>query len=450
VGSLTQIMTRKIVKMLELNRRLRSEGKQVLHPCLIARSGTGKSQTVATIARQMNLELQKILLQTMMEYEVIGIPKVIGKQVEFILSKYLINASRRPYLIFFDEIDKPRPDVISAILTLLSDFRVMGINLHPRTLFMIAGQEAPSTDDTTLEALRRRIIILPVKWWHDPNFLERKYNIDLSFYRDLCSPEVDIEKIFPSEREIEYLINLYDSGIFSEKEFEELLLYNYKVEFVQGFMNSLKNRVVFKEGRKSPFILRVDSLCYDPDPLKKMFVTDILALSSDLEVMDSLDADALSMILPFFLIMTKDEAKQFSKNIFSYVHAHRYRDGRLFSSNFPYWYARDYDWEKEFDKIEGGKKVKKAIENATKGIISYFRWKNRLTPDNEEKLTEFFVERVTSILHKEIGKWADSLNDIPPPTKKDVEGIIDEIYEDVILPQYGDLYDESDYYLSQI
>jgi len=295
----------------------------ILHPMFFATSGEGKSYTVSRIAKILNLEKITVLLQTMLEYDVIGLPylhkvKEKEKEEEFVIEtdyalSYFLRKIIRPtpkggcvgYTVFFDEIDKPRPEVISTILTLLADYSVRDKNVCEYTIFMLAGQEVPSTDEYTLEALRRRLIVIPQLWWYEEDYITK-----MAIRRGYISPgagkiqtkpersteeklkqygeEEKYERIHPSNREADYLTNLYfmivapslhisrifkdlgedkineeiikikttrireELGIerltpealkITEDEFITLLAHNYRDDFVHDYIVSLRNLV---------------------------------------------------------------------------------------------------------------------------------------------------------------------------------------------------------------
>ena len=224
----------KLMKLVEFNR---VQEYPILHPCLIAPSGSGKSYTVESLARKFNLPIHVLLLQTMLEYEVIGIPQPAGT-VKVVPAEWIKAFDGKEGLVFIDEIDKPREEVISSILSLLASGHINGWDLS-KVSFILAGQAPPEMDSLTGEAFRRRMIIIPQSWWYQPDYLSAKHHVCLSWYKD--SREVVIEKIYPSNREIDYLIRLWKAGIFTEQEYKELLQWNYDENFINPFMKALKD-----------------------------------------------------------------------------------------------------------------------------------------------------------------------------------------------------------------
>ncbi len=294
-------------KLLEFNISQRGRGS-VLHPCLIARSGAGKSSTVEELLKEFKeYKLHTLLLQTMLEYEVIGIPQAKDGIVEFSVASWIKKAVENPSIIFIDEVDKPRQEVVSSILTLLSSFKINSWKLHPETIFVLAGQEAPNDDSLTLEALRRRMILIPKSFWYKENYLSSKYNIDMAWYQ--YSPRVENNLIYPSPREVDYLINLYFSSILTEEEYKMLLSENYKKDFVEEFTKSLTRNNI---AQVSPELL-VDKLNAEPLKIKKLKIDDILLISS---YANKISTKVFALMLVFYQAMTVEQKEEFLKNVY--------------------------------------------------------------------------------------------------------------------------------------
>ncbi len=344
-------------RLLEFNVTQREKGS-ILHPCLIARSGAGKSETADIISKQFKgHKLHTLLLQTMLEYEVVGIPK-IGKNdiVKFAIAEWIKEASDQPYIIFIDEIDKPRQEVVSSILTLLSSFKINNWKLHPSTIFILAGQEAADVNDSlTLEALRRRMIIIPRTFWYKEDYLSSKYAIDMAWYQ--YNPRVESNLIYPSPRELDYLISLFNKSIFSEEEYTKLLNENYSKDFVEEFTKTLKrNNAV----QISPELL-IDKLNKEPLKIKKLKIDDMLLISS---YTDKISTKVFALMMVFYQVMTVEQKEEFLKNAYD-----------------------NMTDKEEFLSEQDDESVSKALIASSKAIFMYICNKNNLDVDTLEPNT---------------------------------------------------------------
>jgi len=292
----------KIERVIRFNIEQRKKGLSVLHPCLIARSGSGKSATIYRLSKSLQYPVHTLLLQTMLEYEICGIPSVDKKKgiVKFYPAEWIKRASEKPYLIFIDEIDKPRADVISAILSLLTSFRIGEVELHSESVFILAGQDAPNIDDLTSEAFRRRMIIIPIHWWYDEDYFSRNFHINLSWYSYVNN--VEVQKIYPSPREIEYLLSLWKSGIFNELQYRELLNANYEKDFVEQFIQTLKSEPSLNA---SLFIKLINE---NPERLKNLDINGLFILAQNV---DKINAITYACLIPWLAVISIDERKRF-------------------------------------------------------------------------------------------------------------------------------------------
>jgi hypothetical protein len=142
-----------------------SAGPQNLRPCLIGATGAGKTARVRQIAGELGRPLVTLLLQTMLPEDILGLPRVVRRETVWALPDWVRRAADNPHLIFLDELDKPRPEVVSAVLTLIWDLEVRGARLHPETV-VVAAMQPVDRDlwlaDETMRALAARLIFIPI------------------------------------------------------------------------------------------------------------------------------------------------------------------------------------------------------------------------------------------------------------------------------------------------
>ena len=154
-----------------------TNGGARLIPCLIGPTGAGKTARVRQFADRVGLPVRRLLLGTMLPEDVLGLPKVTGNQTRWSVPEW----ATAPCVLFLDELDKARPDVLSTVLTLLAERRVRDLELPQDTIIIAAMQPVePETwlSDETGRALSARLVFLPVT--ADLAYINRHYRLDLS------------------------------------------------------------------------------------------------------------------------------------------------------------------------------------------------------------------------------------------------------------------------------
>jgi len=140
-------------------------GPQNLRPCFVGPTGSGKTARVREIAAALGRPVITLLLQTMLPEDLLGLPRVIRRETFWALPDWVRAAAERPHVVFLDELDKPRPEVVAAALTLIWDLEVRGVRLHPDTIVIGAMQPVDRDlwlSDETLRALAARLVFIPV------------------------------------------------------------------------------------------------------------------------------------------------------------------------------------------------------------------------------------------------------------------------------------------------
>ena len=191
-----------------INHRLRfSDYLQHIVPCFIGETGTGKTTRVENDASSRNMNTHRLLLQSMLPEDVLGLPRVINGVTHWSLPQWAEDLRANPGFLFLDEMDKARPETMSAVLTLLAERRIRDVVLHPQTILVAAMQPVSQAEflaDQTGQALAARMCFIPVS--QDWNYLAGKYGIDLEFMPKGSSVELPILPK-PSPRQVEWFIH---------------------------------------------------------------------------------------------------------------------------------------------------------------------------------------------------------------------------------------------------
>ena len=191
-------------------------GPHNLRPCFIGPTGCGKTARVREIAAALGRPVVTLLLQTMLPEDLLGLPRVVRRETFWALPDWVRSAAERPHVLFLDELDKPRPEVIAATLTLIWDLEVRGTKLHPDTIVVGAMQPVDRElwlSDETLRALAARLVFIPVS---AAEGYERLASLtQLPWVAELGNDEVApappvLEK--PSVRQLDCALRLIRSG----------------------------------------------------------------------------------------------------------------------------------------------------------------------------------------------------------------------------------------------
>lgn len=100
------------------------------------RHGSGKSQCVYQIAKELNLPVLERRLSQLTEGDLIGLPHKLeqnGKPraTKFLPMDWFVDAMEKPYLIFLDELDRSQSEVLQSVFELLLDRSIQGNKIHP-------------------------------------------------------------------------------------------------------------------------------------------------------------------------------------------------------------------------------------------------------------------------------------------------------------------------------
>lgn len=295
--------------ILSINKDLQKR-QQVLIPYLVAPSGYGKTSIVEEYCAKRGLKLVKFLLGTMLEYDVLGLLKEKNGTAEWCLSSLWDDAVKEGCVVFLDELDKAREEVVAAVLTVITSREVLGRKLHPDTIIIAGGQELPGYDTATNEAFSQRIIPVAIEVQEAISFLNGKYGVDLSF---LKFPPVEIKPVHKiSPRTVEYAL-AFIKELFKRKEIskkyilETVLPPEILKRLVEGVQNTLSavdyfEVLTLEDVRTMPIeaLITLSPYIYDGDvnksaQLVKAFLTRIWTECGEDECREVIDGIARHM-----------------------------------------------------------------------------------------------------------------------------------------------------------
>jgi GTPase SAR1 family protein len=167
----------KLKLILKINEKLIEKGLQVLHPCLVGGSSSGKSSRVYQLGKEWKKDVREVIVYQKLPEDIAGIPKI-----EEEVTKYTFPEWIRASIVFFDEIDKviDQPHKIAPLLSIMSDRRLHGRILN--NTFVFAAQVAEdirfleylNEREEYSDALSRRLLIIPCYYTEAIEYLKNK------------------------------------------------------------------------------------------------------------------------------------------------------------------------------------------------------------------------------------------------------------------------------------
>lgn len=249
---------------------------QALVPVLIGGTGTGKTTRIRKFAEKLGLPVKTLLLGTMLEEEVLGLPRVVDNVTQWSIPEYA--NTDQPFVLFCDELDKARPSVLSTVLTLFAEQRIRDRVLPKGTIIIAAMQPVSKSEflaDETGRAIVARSCFVSIDT--DWNFLNRKYSIDLGFLPMGQKIEAPILP-HPAPRQVEWAVNFIQS-VLGEEEGENLakrvLEGVVMPQFIQPLIDAVKNtQTITPEAT-------VKAVKENMGLLEKLTISELIALMPD-------------------------------------------------------------------------------------------------------------------------------------------------------------------------
>lgn len=119
---------------------------------LRGKHGIGKSELIKAIADIRKKKVIEVRLSQIGEGEIIGLPVPgnDGDAVHYRPMHWMLEASKEPCVLFFDEIDRASKSIRQATFQITDSRKVHTIALHPKTDIIVAGNAG---DDSSLYAV---------------------------------------------------------------------------------------------------------------------------------------------------------------------------------------------------------------------------------------------------------------------------------------------------------
>ncbi|MGC8978836.1 AAA family ATPase [Caldisericum sp.] len=264
----------KLMTIVDANEKLASTttSVQTLVPCLIGETGVGKTTLVEKLAAEKGMPLRRILLHSMLEEEILGIPRVQDGRTVWSRPEWVVEDG--PAVYFFDELDKVRVGLIGSVLTVLANKTVRDNKLHPNSIIVAAMQPTDEWSlDETGKALLARLIFIPVRSESTKKFIEQKYGIKLL---------VDIKDEYeipylpkPSWRQIDYALAL--AKVLPRDQWQEI---------TSGFLKPDVQSLLLESINSSGWFMRPEELValinQDESLLHKLSVAELIDLAADI------------------------------------------------------------------------------------------------------------------------------------------------------------------------
>jgi len=345
------------VAVLKLQQKLGLENSRV--PVLVGKTSVGKTWWVSNVlAKELNMPVVKLLLQTQMPDEVCGFQKHIkGNHLEHMLPSWFPTL---PSITFLDELDKPRDELHSTVLTFNRNGEIHGNKLPQGSVIIGAMNESEWLSDP----FKARCIFLP--------FLPDKRDSIILELRDFLYESFNSMPAIP-----EQVANI-ESGMFLDRmlEFFPSLVYspNHQEILLKGLFPS---RVIprikqFLQSQGQPLDYR--ALLDDASRLERFLKT----IRNPVEVSkhfwgfyavgkSAVDAQNVLSMIEKFANETLEPFEKVCENIFDYAESHVAEVSYLkstdeFLSAFSAGIKKIYDVldakiQKNKSKIEGGEIV---------------------------------------------------------------------------------------------
>lgn len=272
--------------IIEINKRLPS-GVQHAVPALIGTTGIGKTTRLRKYAEEHDMEVRTLLLGTMMEEDVMGLPYIKDGVSHTAIPEWAVGD--KPFLLFLDELDKARPSVISTVLTVMAEHRIRDHVLPKGTIIVAAMQPVSPSEflaDQTGQAFSARCVYIDLK--ADWRYLANKYSVKLDF---MPTPEAHNSPILttPSPRQIEWAINAIEQclgeGENGEDKAKAILAGALQPQLIDPLIQSVKDNY-----QLAPEDM-VHALQKSPELIAKVSIPEMIALMPDIWMHS--DADTL-------------------------------------------------------------------------------------------------------------------------------------------------------------
>jgi len=228
---------------------------------VLSHTGIGKTQSVQYFCEDNGLEYKNVRLAYIEAQDIVGFPQIKHNKMVYIQPEFLPHAHDTRGILFFDEINRARIDVLQAVFQLILE-RELGVGdakgeiyRVPKDWFIIASQN-PDTEEYYVSpmdaALFNRFLIIPVEYNENAykEFIRQSgslYHPQLSnFIQEenfrIKNEEINNIEIHPTPRSFElfnkvltkmlpgefHLLNVIANGLIGPTNFKKFVSFRFK------------------------------------------------------------------------------------------------------------------------------------------------------------------------------------------------------------------------------
>lgn len=236
---------------------------------VLGHAGWGKSQIIKGLAKRMGYEINLVFLDKAVKEDLGGIPVPvksgdISKQ-EMVMPGWAAKMYENPdtkYLLFFDEMNQADPQVMNALMPIVQDHEICGIEFKNFIVGAAGNYESENNAVNELSGpLKSRF--KPLIVWDDNTpeawkaaFAHLHEKLDEKFGKDIINKFQADCKLFDNPREIEQKVFEYMWDIWESGDYDDFTVDDYKdylvgedEEFEGLFKKDIARSDRDKEGR---------------------------------------------------------------------------------------------------------------------------------------------------------------------------------------------------------
>ena len=208
---------------------------------VMGHAGWGKSQIIKGLAKRMGYEVNIVFLDKAVKEDLGGIPVPvksgdISKQ-EMVMPGWAAKMYENPdtkYLLFFDEMNQADPQVMNALMPIVQDHEICGIEFKN---FIVGAAGNYKSENEAVEELSGPLKsrFKPLIVWDDNTpgawkaaFEHLHGKLDEKFGKEIINKFQSCCKLFDNPREIEQKVFEYMWDIWESGDYEDFTVDDYK------------------------------------------------------------------------------------------------------------------------------------------------------------------------------------------------------------------------------